>query len=355
MKIIHTSDLHIGSPLTSRLAKDKVRVRQRELFETFSKMADEAVLIGARAFIIAGDLFDSENVTKREKERVLSIIERKPDVAFLYLPGNHEGDTLAGGAALPDNLFVFGKEWTCFDIDGVTFVGRSETKENMFESLTLDKNRINIAVLHGALTDRSKEGGFIGKNDASERGIDYIALGHYHKFSYEKLDNRTVAVYSGVPEGRGFDEVGECGYVEIDTSLGRTDYLFRPFAKRRMLEIECDISELLTQNEIITEARRLLSSARSEDIVRLVITGTHSPELYADCELLLISFEREFFHFEVRDRSRLVINAEDYKFDKSLKGEFIRLVYAKEDVSEEEKDKIIRLGLGALMGEINEI
>ena len=115
------------------------------------------------------------------------------------------------------------------------------------------------------------------------------------------------------------------------------------------------MSELTTQNEIIAEAKRVLDSARREDIVRLVITGTHSPELYADCELISISFEREFFHFEVRDLSRLIINAEDYRFDKSLKGEFIRVVYGKEDLSEEEKDKIIRLGLGALMGEINEI
>ena len=31
MKILHTSDLHIGSPLTSRLSADKVRARKNEL------------------------------------------------------------------------------------------------------------------------------------------------------------------------------------------------------------------------------------------------------------------------------------------------------------------------------------
>ena len=42
-------------------------------------------------------------------------------------------------------------------------------------------------------------------------------------------------------------------------------------------------------------------------------------------------------------------------YDKSLKGEFIRLVLSKEDMSKEEKDKVIRTGLAALMGEADRI
>ncbi len=355
MKIIHTSDLHIGSPLTSALPRERVRTRRAELFESFYKMTEEASLFGARAFIIAGDLFDSESVSKRDIERTLSIIERKSDITFLYLPGNHEGEALSSLGNLPSNLFVFGKDWSYIDIGEVTFLGRSETAPNMFDSLKLNNDRINIAVLHGALTDRSQSGGFIGKTDAAEKGIDYIALGHYHSFSFEKLDNRTVAVYSGVPEGRGFDELGECGFVEIEASCGRVDYRFRPFAKRRILEIPCDISGLNTQSEIARAAHEALNKANSSDIVRLVIRGEHSPELYADTEMLKISFGSDYFYFEVRDDSRLVINAEDYKYDRSLKGEFIRLMLSKEDLSDKDKDRIIRLGLGALMGEMTEV
>ena len=355
MKIIHTSDLHIGSPLTSVLPKEKVRTRRNELFEAFYRMTEEASMIGAVAFIIAGDLFDCENVSGRDIERTLSIIERKNDITFLYLPGNHEGEVLASRGNLPKNLFVFGKEWSYIDIGEVTFFGRSETGSNMFDGLKLDRERINIAVLHGTLTDRSREGGFIGKTDASEKGIDYIALGHYHSFSHEKLDNRTVAVYSGVPEGRGFDELGECGYVEIDASFGKLDYTFKPSSKRRILEIPCDITGLDTQNDILKASREVLAKANGSDIVRLVITGEHSPELYADTDMLTISLERDFFHFEVRDSSRLVINAEDYKYDRSLKGEFIRLILSKDELTDTQRDKTIRLGLNALMGDIGEV
>ena len=37
-------------------------------------------------------------------------------------------------------------------------------------------------------------------------------------------------------------------------------------------------------------------------------------------------------------------------YDSSLKGEFVRTVLAREDISEEDKSEIVRLGLEALMG-----
>ena len=66
----------------------------------------------------------------------------------------------------------------------------------------------------------------------------------------------------------------------------------------------------------------------------------------------------------VRTRSQLLINDDllvdfgpdtfahtlKYDFDMSLKGEFVRLVYAS-DYSDEEKAKIIRYGILALQGE----
>ena len=112
MKILHTSDLHIGSPLTARLSADKIRERKGELILTFEKMVEEALFQKVRLFIIAGDLFDSEKITKSIAERVLAIIEKNASIDFLYLPGNHEKQALLEcGVTLPQNLKVFGDEW----------------------------------------------------------------------------------------------------------------------------------------------------------------------------------------------------------------------------------------------------
>ena len=51
----------------------------------------------AKLFIIAGDLFDTTRVTKRVKDEVIAVIKNARDMDFLYLPGNHEQNTLLDG------------------------------------------------------------------------------------------------------------------------------------------------------------------------------------------------------------------------------------------------------------------
>ena len=65
MRIIHTSDIHLDSPLTSRLSANKIRERRRELLSGFGRLVDEAKTQGTEAIIIAGDLFDDGCATNQ--------------------------------------------------------------------------------------------------------------------------------------------------------------------------------------------------------------------------------------------------------------------------------------------------
>ena len=352
MKILHTSDLHIGSPLTSRLTADKVRERKGELLRTFERMVEEALYQRVRLFIIAGDLFDSERVSKTVAERVLGIIERSAGIDFLYLPGNHEKQAIAeSGIPLPQNLRIFGEEWTYFNYDYVTVAGRSNISPNMLGELTLDYAKTNIVVLHGALTDGRCADECIGIRDLCDRHIDYLALGHYHSFSETKIDDTGVAVYSGTPEGRGFDEVGTKGFVMLDTDGKKVKHTFYPFAKRTLRIIDADISRAQRRIDIDSIADSALRGVPSQDIVRLRLVGTRPPELYADLDAITERWKMSFYHMEAKDETTLRIDPEAYRYDRSLKGEFIRLVISKDDLSDSEKDKIIRTGLAALMGD----
>ena len=71
MKIIHTSDIHIASPLTTRLSASKARERSREILATFRAMTEVARDEGFDAFIISGDLFDNERVGVRMLDTVM--------------------------------------------------------------------------------------------------------------------------------------------------------------------------------------------------------------------------------------------------------------------------------------------
>lgn len=352
MKFIHTSDIHLGSKLTTRLPSSKVASRRRELTQGFLRMCSEGMKFGVCAIVISGDLFDSEKISKRDLDQLLAIIDRAENITFLYLPGNHERNALlASGETIPKNLLIFGEDWTYYKVGGITFAGRSETCSDMFETLRLSEYDKNVVVLHGELRDKSSTGGIIGINEASEKGIDYMALGHYHTYGEKPIDKRGVAVYSGTPEGRGFDEVGDMGFSLVTADESGVRHRFVPFAKRRLFVIDVDISGAQKTSDVERKISDKLKDFSEENLIRVNFVGSRELELRCDKAFLTERFSENFYYFEIKDSSRLTTRAEDYRFDKSLKGEFIRLCLANDALTDEEKEKIIHCGLSALAGE----
>ena len=355
MKILHTADLHLGSAMTAKLSPERAKERKAELFSTFESLAERASIAGAEIFIIAGDLFDTKTLLKKDIDRTVAVIESHPDIEFLYLFGNHERNALAEcGRQLPSNLKLFGRDWSYFTRGDVTIVGRGEMTADMFETLSVNPNGRTVVVLHGGVGDRC-DGDTVGLKDAKGLGIDYIALGHYHSYEVHTVDDRCVAVYSGTPEGRGFDECGEKGYVIIDTDGRRVEHKFYPIARRTVHRIEVDISTAASMNEINDAVANALDVARYSDLVRVELVGTHPLSLLPDKSGIEARYKDRYYYFEVKDSTRTEINPEAYKGDKSLKGEFIRLCIDNTELSDEEREAIIRVGLSALLGEEIEI
>lgn len=352
MKIIHTADLHLDSPLTARLGQDKIRQRKRELLASFRRTVELASKEYASAVIIAGDLFDTEKVTRTTLESFISLINSTPNITYFYLFGNHEGSTLENsGLILPKNLKLFGKDWTYYRIDDVVIAGRVTTEENMFSTLSLDPTRRNVVILHGELADKSGEDGRIGKSELAAQPIDYVALGHYHSYTKTVLNERTVAVYPGVPEGRGFDETGEKGVVMLDISASGVKSELIPTAERKLYICEVDVSGARTAYEVEMAVENVTCTISSRDIVRTVLKGERELECRMPTDSINAHFAHKFYYFECRDNTRVRINAEDFALDKTLKGEFIRGVMQDESLSPEMKERVIALGVRALIGE----
>ena len=352
MRIIHTSDIHLDSPLTTHLSSDKVRERKRELVATFQRTVEYAKRVDAIGYIISGDLFDTEKITRSSLENLMGIIERAPQITFFYLFGNHEKRALTdSGVNIPKNLKLFDDGWTYFRLDDVVIAGRCQTSKDMFETLELEPSKRNIVVLHGELRDRSDVGGVIGTKEINDLPIDYMALGHYHTYGETSIGSRCTAVYSGTPEGRGFDEVGEKGVVMLEVDRFGVRHEFVRTAKRTLHIKEIDITSAkrgVDVEETVTEALR---TADRDDLVRVVLTGERDVTSALDLADVYARFKDRFYYFEAKDATRVRISAEDFKNDISLKGEFIRSVIAAPDLSDEMKEKVIATGLRALLGE----
>ena len=66
---------------------------------------------------------------------------------------------------------------------------------------------------------------------------------------------------------------------------------------------------------------------------------------------LAIRLNEIFFFAKVVDKTALKVSLDDYSFDKSVKGEFVRLV-AESNLDSETKKRVLTYGLNALKGEM---
>lgn len=342
MKLIHCADLHIDSTLESGLSPANARIRREELLSSFDRLASAAQSQGVRAVIIAGDLFDSERASARSRKFVLDVISKHPSVDFLLLTGNHD-DGIGEALSVPENLKMFSDTITAFDYENVRVSGVTKYTDGAFSG-AFSPEMINIAVLHGEnRTDFSFD-------SLKDNFIDYLALGHYHSYSTGALGDRGVYCYSGCLEGRGFDECGDKGYVLIETDGASLTHTFVPFAARRVVEIDVDMSEgytLADQSRILAEC---LDGVPRENMVKVNIIGKYEIEREKFYEHICATYKDEFFCFRMSDRSVLYVDPASYVNDISLKGEFIRLAM-KEFDNEEERSRVISCGLRALAGE----
>ncbi|MBE5917722.1 MAG: DNA repair exonuclease [Pseudobutyrivibrio ruminis] len=358
MKIIHCADLHLDSKMESNLDKEQASLRRIELVETYERMVEYAKDNDVRAILIAGDLFDKPHIRKDVKKRVVEQIVNAPEIDFYYLKGNHDRcDFMEEGIDdIPSNFHMFNSDgWTSYQCDAVTITGmelNSSNASTMAQRLVLDSAATNIVMLHGQQSDYEGRDGAEIINITSLKGkfIDYLALGHIHKYIYEQLDDRGVYCYPGCLEGRGFDETGDKGFVLLEIENGEITSEFIPFALRRLHEINVEVTADMNLQAVATKARELLLDVDEQDLVKFVITGEREMDDELDIIRFVRLFENKYYFVKCYDRTKTLIDYDSFKYDKSLKGEFVRIVQA-QDMDEDEKAKIIEIGIRAIMGE----
>jgi len=366
MKIIHCADAHLDSRMESKLDKAKASIRRDEILTTFCSIADYADENGVSAVLIAGDLFDTRNARVGTVNRVKAAFASHPEVVFYYLRGNHDEDAYFSEGDLPENLKIFTKvgidTYTLKTKEGKNvvitgIVPGEDGFDKAYTELNLDYDSMNIVMMHGSADkyqgkDKSES---IDLSRLRNRNIDYLALGHYHSYTCGELPSRGKYCYSGCPEGRGFDECGEHGFVLIDIDDEKLTFTnsFVPFAKRNVYEIKVDISECMTTPEIDKSVGDAIkaSDATSDDLVRIVLTGECDVTAEKDIEHVRRTVTDRFFYGEVRDMSKIAIDYDEYLHEASLKGELVRLLQSEEDLSEEERGLIVKCAIQALKGE----
>ena len=352
MRILHCADIHLDSKLNANFDSVKSRERRAELVISFKHLVDYAIDNYIDAIIIAGDLFDTGVISNATIGVVEHCIRKNPQVDFYYLRGNHDEKDVLGELNLP-NLKVFGKDWTYYrptNGERVVIAGAIEPSE----APVLNASDINIAVLHGQVYENGATDA-INLTKLRHKAIDYLALGHIHKYQIAELDSRGMYFYPGCLESRGFDECDEHGVVILDIDdNGTIKRNFVKWGERQVYRINVDISECLNTFDALEKITGTLEEKRvnERDMVEIVLTGNMSELAKISLAILEGELSKQYYCVKIKDSTGIKIDLEDYTKEISLKSEFIRLVMRDSSLDEDTKKEIIRTGLLALAGEI---
>ena len=346
MKIIHTADIHLDSPLTHASNRQK---RRLELLQALSNLSEYANNNDVSAIIVAGDLFDDQFATTKTVQGVADIVASSSATWFV-LQGNHAQGTVEYGAINPyqklkqlcPQVKFFGQDWQTYTLDDVNICGRElgTNDQAMWQQLDLPQTGYNILVLHADVDDDKY--GLVDKKAIANSGAHYVALGHRHAFAEHKFGKVTGA-YCGVLEPRGFDENAQTGFVVIDTD--KKSLAFVPQAIRSVQTVTVDVSNVQSEIALQNTLLGATSQVDARNYLNLVIVGNLGAEL--NMQTATQCLQGRFFSLRIEDKTQIAFDLQKLSQEVSLRGEFVRQVL---QLPEQDQAEILKLGLTLLSG-----
>ncbi len=301
IKILHTADIHLDSPLKSLALRD---VTLREKVETasraaFSRIIDTALSEEVSALLISGDLFDGKERSARTAAFLTGQLDRlrAAGARVFYIKGNHDAENpITGTLDLPDHVHVFdargGKVQLAENVwvHGVSFADRHAPDSLLPRFSAPVAGAVNIAMLHTSLAGAAGHDTYAPctVSELSGMGFDYWALGHVHKRQVHSQS--PWVVMPGIPQGR---DIGEAG-PKSATLLSINDGGIR-------------VDEIPTSALEFTNSALDITAAQSDEALRTLLRDhlrTTAGELTADAGVLRLTLQgapERHWHF-LRDR-----------------------------------------------------
>jgi DNA repair exonuclease SbcCD nuclease subunit len=344
VRFIHLSDVHLDTSFSGSGFPSRLGDRKREAIRgTMRRIMEDARSCNADFVLIAGDLFELERITPDTFEFLKQQFEGLGEIRVFIAPGNH--DPCVQGSPYreetwPANVHIFdAEEFQSVELPGlgvrVTGFGftRTQMDEHHFQRLPVLSNEIcNIVITHGSDISRvpagkSKHGPFTIEEIAG-KNIQYCALGHYHQ-QHRILNpvDDTQAWYSGIPEGRGWDEEGACGYLigEIENGRVRVEGRFCSQYDLNTLTVNCDTFSTREQIlDSILEQRGILFNPKT--ILRIQLAGALDPRLDLSLTELEERLAGEVLHICWDDKTHPALDFDSIALEKTLRGRFVRIL-----------------------------
>jgi DNA repair exonuclease SbcCD nuclease subunit len=302
MRLMHSADWQIGARFR-QFGEAGPILRQARL-TALGRALRLAEANQVDAFLVAGDLFEDDQVDTALLTEVWQEFASVPTLPVYIVPGNHDPATGPGCiwarkpfSDPPPNVVVFTKPGSAHLPCGAVIVANPlrQKRSTIDPSVELAQivagmpdSLIKIGLTHGcpAVEGFYEPDDFPIPRDAATRsGLDYLAIGHWH--GYQVFDEGRM-VMPGTPEQSSFSEEGAGSVVEVEIAMpGVRPKLTRHHVGSLHWETwECELDD---PEHARASAREFVSRIKSpaESVVRAVVRGGASPGLTEEIGELL--------------------------------------------------------------------
>ncbi len=291
IRFVHSADLHLGT-VFGGIDPRRAELLKKSLAAELDALIEYCVEFGADLLFLSGDIFDSPSPSAADIELLKNGIERLENTRVFLALGNHDFG-IAGMECKNAHIFSSDKAEKIYipelnaNVYGQSFSSRFQ-ETPLMEGIVAEEGKINFLCLHANL--RGNDCNPVTARQLEKSGFDYAALGHIHSHSCERIGKTTVC-YSGCLMGRGFDEIGEKGFVSGEIDRNAEISFIRSNAPR-FEEIRVYASDYSDENEMISAIEERLDS---RNLYRIIICGGELPLGYVEARL-----EKKAFYIEVR-------------------------------------------------------
>lgn len=365
VKIAHIGDIHLDSPLTNLKDIKMSSQRRRETADTLFFAINKCVELEVDLVLMAGDVFDSEYINLANCRRIAKKMEQEKNLTFFIAPGNHDYIHPASvycQVNWPENVHIFSKEKmekvTLYDkktcIWGAGFNAPSVERPLLLDFCVEDPTWINIGVLHGEVTNASSIYNPITEEQIGKSKLDYLALGHLHAFSGILQSDKTSYCYAGCLEPRGFDELGQKGFVIAEIEKENSRFYFYPAAKRQYLEVDINVSGMRGEEDICAAISEMIGE-NTQHLYKIHLTGEVEEADCIDLQRIANHMGPQYYYFKLLNDTQIAREFYEIANERNLTGIFVgeMLQKIKQAQDPEEKEKwecALSMGYQALLG-----
>ena len=360
MRLVAFSDVHLDTPFAS-LPPEVGRRRRAQLRDAVEAVARLARDCSADALLCAGDLYEHHACTPDTAAFLARVFAGVAPCPVLVAPGNHDhyGPTsVHATTAWPANVHVFStSRLEPFPLPGgVTIWGAAHVAPagtpNLLADVRASGPGLHVALFHGSeRTGLQWEGDAklphapFDRGDIGVAGFHLAVVGHYHRPARD-----TAHLYPGSPVPLAFGDPVDGGAVVIDLDAdGSFQAEWHRVHDDPLCEVEVDLSTCGDGSEVRAAVDAALAGRRG--VVRVVLSGELAPHVdMADADLRaddLAGRAGGIDHVHVLNRTRVGYDLDVLRSEAGVRGEFVRMVLADDELDTAERHRVVVTGLRA--------